>query len=157
MKRTLFILLFAFIILSCRSEYDPVADENNVQYTGHEQEIQEVFKLVNETRAKAGKSSLKLDEKLNMATAIRAKEISTYFSHTRPDGTPWYTVSKDVPDCPSPSAENIAAYYQTPQAVMNGWINSSGHYANIIGGYSYIGIGVYKDSDGKLYWVQLFR
>ena len=40
---------------------------------------------------------------------------------------------------------------------MNGWINSSGHYANIIGGYSYIGIGVYKDSNGKLYWVQLFR
>lgn len=64
MKRTLFILLFAFIILSCRSEYNPVADEDNVQYTGHEQEIQEVFKLVNETRAKAGKSSLKLDEKL---------------------------------------------------------------------------------------------
>lgn len=54
---------------------NPVADEDNIQYTGHEQEIQEVFKLVNETRAKAGKSALKLDEKLNMATAIRAKEI----------------------------------------------------------------------------------
>ena len=157
MRKTLFILFFAFIILSCRSEYNPVADEDNVQYTGHEQEIQEVFKLVNETRAKAGKLDLKLDEKLNMATAIRAKEISTYFSHTRPDGTSWYTVSKEVPGCPEPSAENIARYQKTPQAVMNDWINSEGHYNNIIASHSYIGIGVYKDSNGKLYWVQLFR
>ena len=50
MRKTLFILFFAFIILSCRSEYDPVADEDNVQYTGHEQEVQEVFELVNQTR-----------------------------------------------------------------------------------------------------------
>ena len=45
MRKTLFILFFAFIILSCRSEYNPVADEDNVQYTGHEQEIQEVQKM----------------------------------------------------------------------------------------------------------------
>lgn len=39
---------------------------------------------------------------------------------------------------------------------MEAWINSQGHYNNIIASHSYIGIGVYKDSNGKLYWVQLF-
>ena len=64
---------------------------------------------------------------------------------------------QNVPYCPEPSAENIARYQKTPQAVMNDWINSEGHYNNIIASHSYIGIGVYKDSNGKLYWVQLFR
>ena len=159
MRKTLFILFFAFIILSCRSEYDPVADEDNVQYTGHEQEVQEVFELVNQTRAKINRYPLILHEKLNAAAAIRAKELSILYHprHIRPNGTSWYTVSKEVPGCPEPSAENIARYQKTPQAVMNDWINSQGHYNNIIASHSYIGIGVYKDSNGKLYWVQLFR
>ena len=149
-RKTLLILFSVFIILSCNSKYEP---SNNTEYGN---EIQEVFKLVNQTRADINRYPLILNEKLNAAAAIRAEEISTLFKHLRPDGTPWYTVSKEVPDCSEPSAENIARYQKTPQAVMEEWINSEGHYNNIIASHSYIGIGVYKDSNGKLYWVQLF-
>ena len=84
-RKSLFILLFAFIVLSCNSKYEPNNDNS---------EIQEVFELVNQTRADIGRYALILDEKLSRAAAIRAEEISTLFKHLRPDGTPWYTVSK---------------------------------------------------------------
>ena len=144
-RKSLFILLFAFIILSCNSKYEP----NN-------SEIQEVFELLNQTRADIGRYALILDEKLSRAAAIRAEEISILFDHIRPNKTAYYTVSKEIEGCQEPSAENIARYQKTPQAVMEAWINSQGHYNNIIANHSYIGIGVYKDSNGKLYWVQLF-
>ena len=78
-RKSLFILLFAFIILSCRSEYNPNTDNNS--------EIQEVFELVNQTRADIGRYALILDEKLNRAAAIRAEEISILFDHIRPNKT----------------------------------------------------------------------
>ncbi|MNL82429.1 Cysteine-rich secretory protein family protein [compost metagenome] len=47
--------------------------------------------------------------------------------------------------------------YSTPEAVMNGWMNSSGHKANILKtGFGKIGIGIAKNSSGRLYWTQLF-
>ncbi len=146
-RKSLFILLFAFIVLSCNSKYEPNNDNS---------EIQEVFELVNQTRADIGRYALILDEKLSRAAAIRAEEISILFDHIRPNKTAYYTVSKEIEGCREPSAENIARYQKTPQAVMEAWINSQGHYNNIIASHSYIGIGVYKDSNGKLYWVQLF-
>ena len=54
-------------------------------------------------------------------------------------------------------AENVAAGYGTPAAVMDGWMNSSGHKANILNcGYKHIGVGVKKSAKGTLYWTQNF-
>lgn len=53
--------------------------------------------------------------------------------------------------------ENIAYGYSTPAAVMTGWMNSSGHRANILGAnYTELGVGMVKDSKGRAYWVQVF-
>jgi uncharacterized protein YkwD len=54
------------------------------------------------------------------------------------------------------AGENIAYGQKTPEAVMNAWMNSSGHRANILkNGFGKVGIGVYK-VNGVLYWTQLF-
>ena len=113
----------------------------------------QVAALVNAERAKAGLSPLTLDTELSANAAVRAQEIVEKFDHTRPDGSKfstavtieWRTVG-----------ENIAYGQSSPEAVMNAWMNSSGHRANILNAdFDKIGVGVVR-SGGRLYWVQLF-
>lgn len=114
--------------------------------------VQEVFKLVNQERAKEGLPALKLDATLCQAAQKRAKEIKTKFDHTRPDGTGCFTVFKEFGISYMAAGENIAAGQTTPKQVMNGWMNSKGHRANIMSGdFNSIGIGFDNN-----HWVQLF-
>jgi len=121
---------------------------------------QEVFRLVNEEREKAGVSALDWSDAL--ADLARAHSHCMcergFFDHTNPDGmgpTERGRAGKCCntcgdkhsfsPCCPSPFAgvgENIAYGYRTPAEVMNGWMNSSGHRANILNSnYTHIGVG----------------
>lgn len=111
----------------------------------------EVLTLVNQERSKQGLSALSLDNSLTESAMIRAREISLYFAHERLTGESCFTIHEKA------SGENIARGQSTPTTVMESWMNSPGHKANILGGsYKSIGIGVYQDSRGTLGWVQLF-
>jgi len=119
-------------------------------------EQSKVLELVNKERAKAGKKALVLDEGLCNAAAIRVKEITAKFAHVRPDGKKYSTVLDDLGIVNYASAENIAEGHLTPEEVMNGWMNSSGHKANILSDkYTHIGIALYE-YNGRNYWVQVF-
>lgn len=119
--------------------------------------VAEVLSLVNSERAKAGLAPLTLNEKAVKAAQTRAAEIQTSFSHTRPDGRSFSTALTEAGVTYRASGENIA-YGQTSAAqVMNSWMNSSGHRANILNSsYTEIGIGHVKSASGTDYWVQLF-
>lgn len=118
----------------------------------------EVLRLVNEERAKVGAAPLTLNEKLCEAAQLRANEITTLFSHTRPDGSECFTALKGTGLTYRTAGENIAAGQSTPASVMNAWMNSSGHKANILNNsFSSIGIGFVKTDTGYgYYWVQMF-
>ena len=112
-----------------------------------------MLEIVNEARAVHAVNALTLDPELCEAAAIRAEELDTYFSHDRPDGTSCFTVFEEVGIKSYHAAgENIAMGYTDANAVMEGWMNSPGHRANILSAdYSRIGIA---RSGGA--WVQLF-
>lgn len=115
-----------------------------------------VFELVNRERAANGLSALKMSDTLCNAANVRAQEIQTVFSHTRPNGTTCFTAITEAGAKYSYAAENIAYGQRTPEEVMNGWMNSSGHRANILSkNAEYIGIGV-KYKNGTYYWTQFF-
>ena len=117
----------------------------------------EVVRLVNEERAKAGLSPLSVNELANKAAAVRSKEQVSSFSHTRPNGTSFSTALTEVGVSYRSAGENIAYGQRSPQQVMQGWMNSSGHRANILNnGYTQIGVSCYQDASGTLYWTQLF-
>ena len=119
-------------------------------------EVAQVFELVNRERKANGLSELKLSEELCRAAEIRAKEIGGYFSHTRPNGTSCFTVFKENGISYRRAGENIAAGQTSASQVMNGWMNSSGHRANILSGsFGKIGIACYNNG-GRKQWVQLF-
>ena len=115
----------------------------------------QVLSLVNSERAKYGLSPLTYDSVLSRAADIRAVEIKSLFSHTRPDGTSCFTVLDEVGYSYRKAGENIAYGQQSAKEVMDAWMNSEGHRANILGDYDYIGIGVYE-SGGTIYWSQMF-
>ena len=119
---------------------------------------EKVLKLVNKERAKAGRKALKLDALLNRTAMVRAKEITKVFSHDRPNGSSCFSILKEIGISYRAAGENIAAGQQTPEEVVNSWMNSDGHRANILSAdFEKLGVG-YVKTDGayKHYWVQLF-
>ena len=116
----------------------------------------EVVSLVNQERAKQGLNALQMISALNNAGTKRSQELVTLFSHTRPDGSDCATVLNEFGVTWKTSGENIAYGYATPEDVMTGWMNSSGHRANILNAnFDSIGIGVVSEN-GVLYWTQVF-
>lgn len=119
---------------------------------------QGVLELVNAARAENGKTPLTLNDALCEAAQLRADEIVETFSHTRPDGTDCFTALREAGITYRTCGENIAAGQSTPASVMDTWMNSSGHRANILNGsFSSIGIGYVNSGSGYgHYWVQMF-
>lgn len=116
-----------------------------------------IIELVNAERAKAGLAPLSLNTTASSAALTRAKETVSVFSHTRPDGRNFSTALTEAGISYSFCGENIAYGQTTPEQVMNDWMNSSGHRANILqSNFSQIGIGHYISGNGTQYWVQLF-
>jgi len=116
----------------------------------------DILELVNQERAAAGCGALTLDATMCQAANTRAVEIYSYFSHTRPDGRSCFSALSDLGYSYGCAGENIAAGYSSPTSVMNGWMNSEGHKANILTcGFTKLGVGVYS-YNGRLYWVQMF-
>lgn len=105
----------------------------------------------------AGLPALKLRSDITAAANVRAREIKQSFSHTRPDGSSFSTALKEQGVSYRYSGENIAWGQKTPEQVMNAWMNSEGHRANILNSnFNHIGIGYYQDEKGVKHWVQLF-
>ena len=116
----------------------------------------QIAEAVNSERAAHGLPPVKLSPELSDAANIRAKEIEDSFSHTRPDGSSCFSAMTDLGITYSSAAENIAYGQKSPQSVMNAWMNSSGHRANILDpNMEYIGVGVAYEN-GTYYWTQFF-
>lgn len=116
----------------------------------------QVAALVNAERAKYGLSALTVDTNVQQAALVRAKETAQSFSHTRPNGSSFSTALTEAGVSYRTVGENIAYGQTTPQQVMNAWMNSSGHRANILNAnYTTIGVG-YTVINGTAYWAQLF-
>lgn len=115
---------------------------------------QEILSLVNAQRASAGLSALTLDSELNKVAMEKARDmdVNNYFSHTSPTyGSP-FDMMKQFGISYSYAGENIASGQTSAKQVMNDWMNSSGHRANILSAnFKKLGVGYVN---GK--WVQMF-
>lgn len=118
-----------------------------------------VIELVNAERAKVGLSPLTENVELSKVARIKSQDMidKNYFSHTSPTyGSP-FDMMKNFGISYKTAGENIAAGYSTPEAVVNGWMNSEGHRANILSSsFNKIGVGYAVDKNGKAYWTQMF-
>ena len=112
--------------------------------------VNEIFDLVNQERTKAGVKPLQYNLELQSAANLRAAEIAIDFDHDRPNSLSCFSISNII------DGENIAAGSTTAKGIMNAWMNSSGHRANILRTrFNSIAIGCYQ-RNGSVFWVQLF-
>lgn len=115
---------------------------------------QQVLDLTNAERAKRGLAPLSLNNSLNQSAELHSVDMATknYFSHQGLDGSqPWDRMKAQGYNY-SRAAENIAFGQPTAQEVVNAWMNSAGHRANILNSnLKDIGIGYYNG-----YWTQNF-
>lgn len=122
-------------------------------------EAAEVIRLVNVERSKNGLAPLTANTELSKMATVKAQDMinKNYFSHTSPTyGSPFDMMTKFGIKYTA-AGENIAYGQKTAAEVMNGWMNSPGHRANILSSnYTQIGVGLAKKADGTIYWVQEF-
>ena len=119
--------------------------------------LKQVVDLVNAERAKEGLAPLSVNAKVQAAAQVRAMESEKLFSHTRPDGSSFATALKEQGVSYRRAGENIAWGQRTPEQVVNAWMNSAGHRANIMNpNFTTIGVGYYQNANGTNYWCQLF-
>lgn len=122
--------------------------------------MHEVLRLVNQARAEAGLEPLELEPALCSAAQVRAQECVTTFSHTRPDGTKYKTAIAEAGITSNYTGENAATGHSSAKQVVDSWLRSEGHRANILNEkFTKLGVGFEKNT-GNQYkgyaWVQLF-
>jgi uncharacterized YkwD family protein len=117
---------------------------------------EKVVELTNQEREKNGLPALKPDSEVMDVAQKKSRDMAKngYFSHTSPTyGSPFEMLRESGVDFTT-AAENIAEGQQSPDAVVDGWMNSSGHRKNIMNkDVTHIGIGYSKDGN---YWTQMF-
>ena len=120
------------------------------QGTYDENKAREAFDIVNQIRADNGLGTLTWDSGLVEPAKIRAAEASITWSHTRPDGSAWYTVSGNI------QGENLAKGYDSAQDAVNAWMASQGHKENILRGSFTRSAIAFFNTDNGWFWCQAF-
>lgn len=118
---------------------------------------QRVAELVNVERQKNGLAPLTLDSAISNVARMKSKDMSdnNYFAHQSPTYGSAGDMLTQFGIRWSAWGENIASGQRTPEEVVNAWMNSEGHRANILSpNFSKIGVGYVND--GRPYWTQMF-
>lgn len=141
------------------SSNDEIESGNNAIEKVETNQALEVLRLVNIERKKQGLNELVLNHTLNGIATKKAEDMrdNNYFSHQSARyGSP-FEMLQSFGVKYSSAGENIAAGQKTAQQVMNDWMNSSGHRANILNNnYTELGVGYVEGGTYGTYWVQLF-
>ncbi|MFD1850446.1 CAP domain-containing protein [Oceanobacillus bengalensis] len=130
--------------------------EKNQQVSQLSQFEQEVVELTNQERAKYGLSALEIDTELSKVAREKSNDmaVNNYFDHNSPVyGSP-FDMMQSFGISYNTAGENIAKGQRTPAEVVNAWMNSEGHRANILNGnFTHIGVGYVENGN---IWTQQF-
>lgn len=135
------------------------SSKNEQVSAGQSSMTSQVVNLVNSERAAQGLMALQKDSRLAALAQQKAEDMakSQYFSHTSPTYGSAFDMLKAAGYSYKTAGENIAMGQKSAASVMDGWMHSSGHRANILHtSYEKIGVGYAVSADGMPYWVQIF-
>ncbi len=177
MKRGLLCGLLSLMLISVSCSKEELADSNEElieliddvdedENDGDQEDIEnegsdaltiseEILSLVNQHRESIGKLALIRNSEADKLAADHSNYMISKGAISHDNfGLRFQKLQQEVNA--NSAGENVAAGYPTAQAVMQGWLNSPGHKANIEGNFTHIGIASIKDSKGRYYYTQLF-
>ena len=141
-------------------ETSPPADsgEEQEEATSVAAYEQAVFDLVNQIRAENGLDPFVYNQTLADTARAHSQDMidRNFVDHTNPDGADPFERMEAAGLRFSAAAENIAAGQPTPEAVVDSWMNSPGHRANILGSCQELGVGLALGGSYGYYWTQCF-
>lgn len=135
---------------------------SSYQYTGQLDVENYVFARVNELRAALGLNQLTSNNTLVEYAYTRAQETEVHWAHERPDGSSWSTVISPTDTENFLTGENLTMgtgfqSYEYPDMIFKAWLNSPGHYENMISPtHKELGLAVYVNDQGHYYATQIF-
>ena len=135
------------------------SSKNEQVSAGQSSMTSQVVNLVNSERAAQGLMALQKDSRLAALAQQKAEDMAKnqYFSQTSPTYGSAFDMLKAAGYSYKTAGENIAMGQKSAASVMDGWMHSSGHRANILHtSYEKIGVGYAVSADGMPYWVQIF-
>ncbi|WP_456314451.1 CAP domain-containing protein [Pseudomonas shirazensis] len=165
MKKVMYVMMFVVTSVtmnSCSADNavkneieNTITDETLVANYNYSNEELELMKLINDYRKSIGLNAL---ERINHIS-YKSEEHNKYMiknnkmSHDNFDSR-----SKNIMKLlrAKSIAENVAVSYPTPKAVLDGWLNSSGHKVNIEGDFTHFGLAITTDASGKKYYTNIF-
>jgi uncharacterized protein YkwD len=133
---------------------DPPPPVPAILPTAHQLALDAMFAAINDVRAAAGLKLLVWNGLVTLAAQQHSDDMAARgtMSHTGSDGTNAGDRLERVGFVSSGWAENIAAGYTDSVAVVRGWMASSGHRANLLGNFTYVGVGIATSAQGTMYW-----
>ena len=131
-------------------DYPPLAAEVQPVPAPSQMEL-EIFELCNKIRVENGLPEFVWSNELYVAANIRSKELNSLFSHSRPNGKDWLSVYNETGIAYSLAAENVAIGHNTAQMVVDSWMQSSGHKANILGKNTHFAVAADKCPESSPY------
>lgn len=140
----------------------PAYQMSDYDYTGNLVLENYVFARVNELRSSMGLHTLTSNDTLVEYAYIRAQEAEVHWAHQRPDGSSWSTVISPEDTSNILTGENLtmgAGFepYEYADMIFKSWLNSPGHYANMISeNHQELGLAVYITEGGEYYAAQIF-
>lgn len=145
------VLLLAFFIVraDAGATWRPLQSRNNVLAYATEMSRDGLLAGTNNARSANGLSPLLLDGQLNNSAQAKAQDMANknYWAHVSPDGTqPWYFFDQAGYSYVR-AGENLAYGFMTSQGVIDGWMNSATHRANMLGNYNDVGFGIVNAPD----------
>lgn len=130
---------------------EAIALAESANDTGLRAEALEAYNEVNEIRVEEGLDELSWDKNLETVANVRAKECSQNFSHTRPNGSQWYTVNSKIQ-----GGENLAYGFDNAKDCVDAWMASPTHRDNILyDDFEKVAISIYEEN-GVYYWAQAY-
>ena len=160
LKKITAVVSAAVMMIVGVAAFTPTVAASVSQDVKYELLIKELSVLVNEAREEAGLEPLYLTPIVSTFAEKRAVELSDYFSHVRPDGSSYKTAITAAGVESNYTGENVATGYTTAKQVVQGWLGSKGHRANILNeNFTQIGVGLEKNTGnryGGYAWTQLF-
>ncbi|WP_326910794.1 CAP domain-containing protein [Sedimentibacter sp. MB31-C6] len=141
------------------TEQENIQTNNTTAPTSKSNYEQKVVELVNVERQKVGLPSLSFDSAISNVARAKSKDMAdnNYFAHQSPTYGSAGDMLKQNGINYSAWGENIAKGQRSPEEVVNAWMNSEGHKANILSpNFSKLGVGYVTNSTGTPYWTQMF-
>ena len=145
------------IILWLISAFQPAMATVVTSETSDEQIQKDILMYVNQYRVLHGKKPFQMNALINKEATIHSRDMAT---HRIPFGHKYFSTRirhlyTQIKGC-NGGAENVAYNYKDTKELVRLWLKSPGHKRNIDGNYNLTGIGVARDSNGKLYYTQMF-